>query len=58
MAAGFPGASRKGPAVPAPATVAKPLHLSEPSGQYASGQVCKGSGLPSPAVSANAWSLR
>ena len=34
------------------ATVAKPVHLIEPSGQYASGQLCSGSGLPSSAVSA------
>src|ERR1039457_6685407 len=35
-----------GPARPAGTTVAKPLHLMEPSGQYASGQVCNGSSLP------------
>src|SRR5665213_1603672 len=31
---------------PAGRTVAKPLHLMESSGQYASGQVCRGSSSP------------
>src|ERR1019366_836029 len=45
-AAGEPVDKVIGPARPAGTTVAKPLHLMEPSGQYASGQVCNGSCLP------------
>src|ERR1035441_1218280 len=45
-AAGAPVDKVIGPARPAGTTVAKPLHLMEPSGQYASGQVCNGSSLP------------
>src|SRR6185437_6581940 len=36
-----------GALIPAGTTVAKPLHLSEPSGQYAIGQLCSGSAFPS-----------
>src|ERR1019366_8321870 len=45
-AAGEPVDKVIGPARRAGTTVAKPLHLMEPPGQYASGQVCNGSSLP------------
>jgi len=46
-AAAAPRASWNAPEAPGPATVAKPIHFIEPSGQYASGQFCNGRALPS-----------
>ena len=46
-------ASLNGPLASAAVTVATPVHLSEPSGQYASGHVCTGNVLPSAVASEN-----
>ncbi len=51
-AAGVPGASAKVSAVAAEDT-ACPVHLTEPSGQYASGHDCTGTGAPSAACRAS-----
>src|SRR5271157_6171011 len=57
-AAAAPRASLNAPDAFGPATVAKPIHFMEPSGQYASGQFCKGRALPSAAVREKLWPLR
>src|SRR6185369_13934563 len=44
--ADWPADNSIGVATAAGTTVAKPLHLSDPSGQKASGQDCRGSCLP------------
>ncbi len=54
-AAGAPGASVS---LPFPEPTAWAVHLREPSGQYASGQDCTGTALPSASVTANDWSSR
>ncbi len=57
-AAAVPRASLNAPEALGPATVAKPINFIEPSGQYASGQFCKGRALPSAVVRVKVWSLR
>src|SRR5262245_58669766 len=46
------------PVVSGPATVAKPAHLTEPSGHQARGHDCSGRLFPSPVFRVNAWSFR
>src|ERR1051326_1103067 len=50
-----PAASRSDSPESGFTTVANPLNFSEPSGQYASGQVCSGPLFPPAPVSANVW---
>ncbi|BDE38291.1 hypothetical protein SLITK23_15360 [Streptomyces lividans] len=51
-AAGVPAARVS---LPLPEATAWAVHLREPSGQWASGQVCTGTALPSASVTANDW---
>jgi hypothetical protein len=50
--------TRSGPLVSGPAIVANPVHLIDPSGQYARGQLWSGSVRPSARASVNVWSFR
>ena len=48
----------RSPVASLPATVAKPVHFTDPSGQYASGHCCSGYALPFAFARENAWAAR
>src|SRR4051812_6914065 len=50
---GSPGAIENGPVSCGDAAIAWPVHFTDPSGQYAIGQLCTGTSPPLPSVNRN-----